>query len=349
MHDWYYLQLFLQQGTRFTIPPQQLVTLADTLLVDSIQCWIETLRDKGWITRYFFIRYAEGGYHVRLRVHGQPQLLHTQVQPFLQHSITDFYQAHATELELPAAITFNWLQNSGYVQIGDYEPEYTKYGGAKGMPLAEEHFDMSSQVALSVMSAARESGVAHGQYALDLLKGMLQAYSANPLEHAFILKGHTTYWLMQMPLEEQDRLKVVFEGHFQKQRERFALRLQQSLLQSRWPDTIETISAKWQGHLTTHFAQLKKLEEQQALYSPMQSNYLAEKKLWNSFPTIQETPTVGLLLLPNYIHVLCNRLGLSLMQEAQLTYLLYRSIETEHVERVYASPVRLEPDLGNIF
>lgn len=348
MNDWHYVQLFLQRGTQIVKQPQQLMTLADTLLIDHVQLWIETLQNRGWIDRYFFIRYAEGGYHVRLRVHGQPDVLREQVQPFLQYAITNFYTEYAIAPGSPPIITFDWLQNSGYVRICEYEPEYAKYGGEKGMSLAEEHFAISSQVTMAVTSADRESGVSRGQYALDLIMLMLQAFSKNDIEHAFILKGHTVYWLAQMPPQEQKRLNIIFENHFQKQKENFIKRIHCSLLQNRWPKSIPNPSPLWRKHLEDHITQLRRLDYLGELYSPMLPTYMNQQELWHQFPTIQEMPTVGLLILPNYIHMLCNRLGLGLMQEAQLAYSLYRAIESQHKEIIGIGPVRLEPELGDL-
>lgn len=347
MSNWYYTQLFLQQGTQFITHPQQLIQLSDTLLIDYVQPWIETAKNQAWIDRSFFIRYAEGGYHVRLRMQGQPKQLRQHLQPFLQRAIAGFYMTYADTLGLPTSVTFPWLQTNQYVRVRDYEPEYAKYGGEAGMPLAEAHFDVSSQVALAVIAATRESGIPRGQYALDLISLMLQAYTANALEQAFILKGHTAYWLTQMPSSEQKRLQAVFENHFQKQKGRFARRLQHTCLQNQWPQPIPNPASLWREHLATHMAQLQQLERTGQLPSIVSPNYLNQQLWWQQFSTVQAMPTVGLLMLPNYIHMLCNRLGLSVMKEAQLAYLMYRTIETQQAKTIDVSPVQLEPKSGN--
>ena len=337
MKHWYYLQLFLHQGSQPVAQPQQLVTLADTLLVDYVRRWIETLRRRAWIEQYFFIRYAEGGYHVRLRVQGEAQTLKTQVQPYLQRAVAGFYAEHAAALGLQPEISFSRLQETGYVCVSEYEPEYAKYGGVVGMPLAEAHFEVSSEVALMVIAAA--GGVVRAQYALDLIQLMLQAYTGDVAEHAFMLKGYTAYWLAQIPPAEKEQLNAIFENHFQKQRQRFARRLRRSLLQSHWPAAVPHPASRWHEHLSAHIPRLKQLDRQGKLTSPL---HLATQLSRQLFPTICETPTVGLLLLPNYIHMLCNRLGLSVIQEAQLAYLTYRTIETEQAAEIEVGPVRLE-------
>jgi thiopeptide-type bacteriocin biosynthesis protein len=82
------------------------------------------------IDGFFFLRYVdEGGHHLRLRAHlcdlSAATLLNARLREFLRHE--------PSPIRLASAI---------------YEPEIDKYGGPGGMVLAEQHFFISSRLAI---------------------------------------------------------------------------------------------------------------------------------------------------------------------------------------------------------
>jgi thiopeptide-type bacteriocin biosynthesis protein len=93
------------------------------------------LLQSGASDRWFFIRYSDPEWHLRLRVHGLPERLHREVLPALADSV-------------------NSLLDDGRlwrVQFDTYEREVERYGGADGILLAEQLFHVDSEVALELI------------------------------------------------------------------------------------------------------------------------------------------------------------------------------------------------------
>ena len=84
---------------------------------------------------------------------------------------------------------------------------------------------------------------------------------------------------------------------------------------------------QWREHLNEAMHRLKVLEEVGLLDSPITAHVARHQALLSQSPAINEAPTTALLVLPNYLHMLNNRLGLTPLQEVQLTHMFYRSME----------------------
>ncbi len=109
---------------------------ADDALVSIVRPLVLAARDAKHIDRWFFIRYADPDWHLRVRFRGTPRNLASNVLP----------QLH----ERAAA-----LSTSGRlwrIEIGTYEREIERYGGDEGIELAEAIFEADSDAALSILS-----------------------------------------------------------------------------------------------------------------------------------------------------------------------------------------------------
>jgi thiopeptide-type bacteriocin biosynthesis protein len=104
--------------------------LATNQLVKAIFPFVKNIIRKKWASNFFFIRYADSkGRHIRLRFKGEKKLLQTKLKPSLI-SLFDNYP-----------LTFV-----------RYIPEVTRYGGTTGVEIAEEQFQASSTVVLTLLS-----------------------------------------------------------------------------------------------------------------------------------------------------------------------------------------------------
>jgi thiopeptide-type bacteriocin biosynthesis protein len=91
----------------------------------------------GAADRFFFIRYGDPGWHVRVRFHGAPARLLAEVLPALER------------FSRP-------LLGDGTIHrlaLDTYAREIERYGGAAGMELAETFFDVDSKAALDLLAA----------------------------------------------------------------------------------------------------------------------------------------------------------------------------------------------------
>ena len=89
---------------------------------------VRLLLEDGTADRWFFIRYWEGGPHIRLRLH-----IHQDVLAHVLEVLRRFTAADLVE--------------------SPYEPEYDRYGGPAGVAIAERQFELSSRIALELIES----------------------------------------------------------------------------------------------------------------------------------------------------------------------------------------------------
>jgi class I lanthipeptide synthase len=132
--EWLYAKLYTGTGT------------ADQLLDHVVGPFVRSSLDAGAADAWFFIRYADPDWHLRLRLHGEPGRLHAEVLPALE-------AAAAPLLETGRL----WR-----LQLDTYEREVERYGGDRGIELAEEVFAADSEAVITIM------GPLSGDAGLDL-------------------------------------------------------------------------------------------------------------------------------------------------------------------------------------
>jgi thiopeptide-type bacteriocin biosynthesis protein len=88
----------------------------------------------GW----FFIRYGDPYWHVRLRFHGDPARLHAEALPRLQERVAPFLASGRV-----------WK-----LQLDTYEREIERYGGPHGIELAERLFQADSEAVLAIVEGS---------------------------------------------------------------------------------------------------------------------------------------------------------------------------------------------------
>jgi thiopeptide-type bacteriocin biosynthesis protein len=126
----------------------------DDLLLDCVRPLARTLRDDGVIDRFFFLRYYEEGPHVRFRAHVAGGAAADATIGKIEAALAEFLAwrpslgrlAHNMDGPRHGDNSFAWRV---------YEPEIERYGGPAGMAIAEEHFELSSDVALELLAQTR--------------------------------------------------------------------------------------------------------------------------------------------------------------------------------------------------
>lgn len=100
--------------------------------------------------RWFFIRYGDPDWHLRLRVHGDPARLNAEVLPAL-HAATESAQGRLWKVELST-----------------YEREQERYGGAEAIALCERIFHADSVCALELLALVGGDAGADARWRLAL-------------------------------------------------------------------------------------------------------------------------------------------------------------------------------------
>jgi thiopeptide-type bacteriocin biosynthesis protein len=153
----------------------------------------------GGLTDWFFIRYWEGGPHVRLRLRGvsQPAAVTRAVAELVdaaryEPALVNEADYHEFLGGTAARSTEQW-QPHGTVRAVPYVPETQRYGGEQALPVAEDVFCRSSEVALALLPNAttpsRRLAIAG-----DLALITSLALGLDELAAASWLRGHVGAW-----------------------------------------------------------------------------------------------------------------------------------------------------------
>lgn len=112
----------------------------DRLLVDHIKPLMEKIMVAEAADRWFFVRYGDPHWHLRLRLHGNARNLNSEALPRLR----DCLEPEQREGKI-------WR-----MQLDTYEREIERYGGTAGMGIAERLFQYDSELVLELLASIRD-------------------------------------------------------------------------------------------------------------------------------------------------------------------------------------------------
>jgi thiopeptide-type bacteriocin biosynthesis protein len=138
--SWLYLKLYTGSAT------------VDTLLRDYLAPAIATAQGRGLTTAWFFLRFGDPDWHLRLRFAGDPGKLTGELLPFLHEAL-----APASERGLLWKIV-----------VDTYEREIERYGGAAAIDATELLFHADSECALSIIESCSGDAGANAAWRLTL-------------------------------------------------------------------------------------------------------------------------------------------------------------------------------------
>ncbi len=121
--EWLYLKVYTGSST------------ADGILRDAVGPALREALAVGDIDSWFFIRYGDPEWHLRIRLHGDPHTLLLHALPRLEKAVTPLLADGRA-----------WK-----IQLDTYERETERYGGPLGMPVCEQLFGFDSDACLSIV------------------------------------------------------------------------------------------------------------------------------------------------------------------------------------------------------
>lgn len=158
--------------------------------------------------RWFFLRFNdEGGLHVRLRMRtagsAHADTLATVLEPILIEELATTRSGLRSDYRpmiAPSLLAGRPLWGRPTLDVRlertPYEPEIEKFG-RDGMSIAEEVFDASSRVALTVLSEEAKGGQSRKTWAPTLMHEVRRAFGGSPVADTFWL-DYAQYWLAQI-------------------------------------------------------------------------------------------------------------------------------------------------------
>jgi thiopeptide-type bacteriocin biosynthesis protein len=128
--EWLYAKLYAGEAT------------ADQVLTRLIGPVVDSALASGAADSWFFIRYGDPDWHLRVRFHGAPERLHAEVLPQLEAALQRAVDAGRV-----------WR-----MQLDTYEREVERYGGDRGIELAEQVFHADSDAVLAILRSLAGDG-----------------------------------------------------------------------------------------------------------------------------------------------------------------------------------------------
>lgn len=125
---------------------------ADQLLRELVPGIVREARSQGLCDRWFFIRYADPHWHLRIRFRGEPAALVGQLLPLLSARLNPYLANGSVQKFL----------------LDTYRPEHERYGGPVGIELTERLFEIDSDATLRLMPLALRKIPSHDRWLLAL-------------------------------------------------------------------------------------------------------------------------------------------------------------------------------------
>lgn len=305
----------------------------EPFLQEAVQPFVRQILSEGLADGYFFIRYWEQGPHVRLRFHGNPQILAEKVRPRLEAHFSAYFDKQPSHRDLsmwPKERHSELLPND-HVHFTPYEPEYDRYGGKAGIVIAERHFQASSEATFAALDEVagwtyeRALGLA-----IQMHLGFAHAMEMKPIELlaffrriAYMWMGRAYYLSPDAPQEDHARLIAETQDAFA------------TAWESQKEGLVEFCGTLWQGlREAMDFDQAWFKTWQMALAETHMDLHQTAAEI--DFPNLRMPIPDGLHedrvrywpILESYIHMTNNRLGILNRDEAFLGFLIDQSMQT---------------------
>ncbi|HXU45266.1 MAG TPA: lantibiotic dehydratase, partial [Thermoanaerobaculia bacterium] len=138
--EWLYLKVYTGSST------------ADGILREAVGPAVRAVLEAGEADSWFFIRYGDPEWHLRLRLHGDPETLLLRALPRIKQAVGSLLGEGRA-----------WK-----IQLDTYEREIERYGGPAGMPVCERLFGADSDACLAIVETLEGDEGADARWRLAL-------------------------------------------------------------------------------------------------------------------------------------------------------------------------------------
>lgn len=302
----------------------------DALITGVVKPAVERLRRAGHADGFFFLRYWEGGPHVRLRVLTRSECVQA-VRSVVEETAAEFYRTSPSECSMSeqdyaesAAGLASIERMTGYdpvlypdnsVAFIDYVPEIKAFGTGRALEAVEKQLMAASALAVELIARGRTPG----KRAMDVF-AML---AANRTLFTSILPelAYQARFMAEIDGAAAQLLgSTEFERHFEANKTQLRASLGAVWAATRGealPDT--SVVSAWLAtmqDLNDTLVELELLGELDAS-PPFDAPADVLEHINHLVPQ---------LIVERCAHLMCNRLGISLAQESHLRLLLTRTV-----------------------
>lgn len=272
----------------------------DRAILDCVEPVARECLERGWARRFFFIRYSEDGPHVRFRLQGRRDDLDRRARPLLARTAEDAASVRALV----------WKP---------YEREVERYGGPRGVEVAEAFFHHSSEIALRLLPsiAAEERAGRLGKAMLAMLV-LLHVFVGSDREAARLIRRYGERYLrQQIPDRARFRARLAdFERGYERQASSLV-----AYVEAAWQALAagETVTAE----MDDYRRRLRGVERR------LRSLYEAGRLLGYDGRPFESWREASTAIFPSYLHMMSNRLGTSVQEECYLAIVASATLRGE--------------------
>lgn len=307
---------------------------------------VKALEREGLIQRFFMVRYWEGGVHVRLRLLPADGVSKEAIKQCMEPLIHTFLQQRPSLFDADPVILApimrtlfetEYGQEAFVAQYGEsgqiplqpnnsfayvpYVPEVDRYGGPVGLGLAEEHFHISSIVALEAIrgSNSHVDACVLGM-AMQLMLHLTWTFLDEDRDVEAFLHQYSERWTAMMePWGNIPNLEIKFS----RQREALVNHMLEAKRIFLASDRVQSpVLSLWLDHARDLRASLHRVYQLGQL----------------TFSTDVSSEAEAMIrLLSHYLHMMNNRLGVLNAEEVYLATMLANTVkEINAAEPLYA-------------
>lgn len=325
---------------------------ARPVLTECLRPLVRDLREQGLLERFFFINYWLEGQHVRFRVKPKYPELEQGVREKMENAVSAYLKRRPALYDYDSEFLLSMYEDmfrleyseqeriERYGQDGPmplrenntfaflpYEPEYAKYGGRKGIELAEWHFERSSDLVLDILSRANT----HLRTALlglcsQLMMVMGTTFLPDRKDLGSFLSDYHEYWQHAFQIAGLATVEK-YEENFTQMSERLSQRFSDIEAGVHGADggNLSSFVRDWSEHCAELRARVVDLSTKGDLLFPSwdPERMRLSGKVGEFEPVTDPDAALRVLLSP-YMHMTNNRLGATIVDEAYLAYLLAR-------------------------
>lgn len=281
---------------------------AELLLNEAITDFLAFCKQQGMLKQWFFIRYSDPDWHLRLRMLGEPESLYSKVLPLLHNYLSEWVKS----------------QRVRKVEIFTYQREIERYGGDRGIELAEQVFQHDSEFVLQTVSLIQNYGESiRTRMALLGVNAMLDAFS----------------YSLDNKLEIMTQLRTAFGLEF---KEHSHLRNQLGAKYREYQKQIQAdFNAEYKQAVEQPLQQMLIFQQQLIeKVRPLAKQILAEQKQGQLSCTTDN-------LLHSLLHMFCNRIFKTYGREQEFViYDFLRRLYLSEVAKQKASNSKLKSKVG---
>jgi thiopeptide-type bacteriocin biosynthesis protein len=161
--------------------------MSDAFLVNVVAPFLKGLDGAG---DWFFIRYGEGGPHLRIRV----AIDHSDVAARIHRRWQEAAPIHVDAFARALVLGTGEMIEPGSVRAVAYEPEIARYGGARAMPLSEQLFCRSTALSLGVIAATLGDMEQRIGQAIGIMIASVRSLTDDPAEIGRLLSDYAEGW-----------------------------------------------------------------------------------------------------------------------------------------------------------